>query len=103
MDRINEIFYGVKPVLNWVDAYFRHNGEFVSGHIRTIPNTTINDNLITDVDEDGIDGFFDVDADGNGITDSLGCGVDVIIDEIDIDGDGIIDGFSGIDNLLVHV
>jgi len=46
-------------------------------------------NLGTDVDRDGIAGFFDADMDGDGIAES-----------IDLDGDGIVDGFEGLADLL---
>ncbi|WP_413678966.1 hypothetical protein [Prochlorococcus sp. MIT 0916] len=86
---INETFYSGKPDLKWIDFYIKGDGTFVAGHFRTEANETIADNLNTDVDKDGIPGFFDADADDDGIYES-----------IDLDGDGMADGLEGLFDLL---
>ena len=70
-------------------SFIKGDGTFVDGHFRTEANETIADNLGTDVDEDGIAGFFDADMDGDGIAES-----------IDLDGDGITDAFEGLADFL---
>ncbi len=74
-----------KPNLDWIDAYTKADGTEVAGHFRTEANETVIDNLGTDVDQDGIVGFFDADMDGDGITES-----------IDLNGDGITDALEGL-------
>ena len=64
---INEANYSGKPNITWIEPYLKNDGNFVKGHFRTSPNETIADNLNTDVDNDGIAGFWDIDADGDGI------------------------------------
>ena len=86
---INETLYPGKPDLKWIDSFIKGDGTFVDGHFRTEANETIADNLGTDVDEDGIAGFFDADMDGDGIAES-----------IDLDGDGITDAFEGLADFL---
>ena len=80
MKDIDEIFYEGKPSLDWIQGFTRADGTFVEGHWRTEANETITDNLNTDVDKDGIPGWFDADADG-----------DDILESVDLDGDGIAD------------
>ncbi|ACA99687.1 MULTISPECIES: hypothetical protein [Cyanophyceae] len=82
-DFINEPIYEGKPDLQWIESYVRGNGTVVDGHWRTDPNGTIADNLDTDVDGDGIPGFFDADADGDGW-----------LEAVDTDGDGVADVFQ---------
>ena len=78
-----------KPKLDWIEAYSREDGTIVEGHFRTEANETTMDNLGTDVDQDGISGFFDADADGDGIAEAL-----------DFDGDGIADSLEWLEEIL---
>ena len=64
---INEVNYSGKPNITWIEPYLRKDSSFVRGHFRTSQNETIADNLNTDVDNDGIPGYWDIDADGDGI------------------------------------
>jgi len=82
-----------KPGVSWVDSYVRTNGGEVSGHFRTHPSETVADNLSTDVDGDGIPGFFDADANGDGFPEALDLNGDGVMDLFDSDGDGICDVF----------
>ena len=77
-----------KPGLKWIEGYLRGDGVFVDGHWRTEGNETINDNLSSDVDNDGVVGFFDADDDGDGIFEAP-----------DLNGDGIADIFQSLDDL----
>ncbi|MBD2655200.1 hypothetical protein H6G45_17265 [Synechocystis sp. FACHB-383] len=79
-DSINEFSYDDKPDLEWVKSYTRGDGVMVDGYYRTESNESIADNLNTDIDGDGILGYFDADEDGDGILESA-----------DIDRDGIAD------------
>ncbi len=74
-----------KPELEWINSYVKADGTVVQGHWRTEANETTADNLGTDIDNDGIPGFFDADADGDGINEAL-----------DLNGDGIADGLEGL-------
>lgn len=78
-----------KPSLKWIDGYFRTNGGEVQAHWRTEGNSTIDDNLGTDVDGDGIPGFFDADENGDGLFES-----------VDLDGDGIADMFQSLEDMV---
>ena len=78
-----------KPKLEWIEPYTKADGTEVKGHYRTEANETIADNLGTDVDKDGIAGFFDADANGDGIDEVL-----------DLDNDGIADGLEGLMDLI---
>ena len=78
-----------KPKLDWIEAYSRDDGTIVEGHFRTEANEATMDNLGTDVDQDGISGFFDADADGDGIAEAL-----------DFDGDGIADSLEWLEEIL---
>ena len=80
-----EINNAGKPGLDWVSGYYRQDGTYVAGHWRTEANETIADNLSTDVDKDGIAGFFDADADGDGILES-----------VDLDNDGMADAVESL-------
>lgn len=80
-----------KPVLDWVSAYSRSDGSFVDGHWRTRADGDSSNNLNTDVDNDGIAGYFDADANGDGVFEAIDANSDGIADAIDIDGDGILD------------
>ncbi|QCS50611.1 hypothetical protein FEK30_14915 [Picosynechococcus sp. PCC 11901] len=80
---INENFYIGKPDVQWIESYVRGDGTVVDGYLRTEANGTVADNLGTDVDGDGILGFFDADADGDGI-----------LEAVDTNGDGIADTFQ---------
>ena len=82
-----------KPGVSWVDGYIRTNAGEVSGHLRTHPNETTADNLGTDVDADGIPGFFDADANGDGLAEYLDHDGDGVVDTLDVDGDGVFDAF----------
>lgn len=53
-----------KPDLQYIDGYTRSDGTYVNGHWRTEANHTIADNLGTDVDGDGIPGYFDATPEG---------------------------------------
>ena len=64
MNWIDEVVYEGKPKASWIDSYVRGDGAVVEGHFRTEANETTADNLGTDVDNDGVPGFFDADADG---------------------------------------
>ena len=88
---IDEALYGGKPPVGWVDSYVRGDGDFVDGHFRTEPNESIADNLGVDVDGDGVPGFFDADAEGDGIAEVLDLDEDGMVDLVDTDGDGIAD------------
>ena len=88
---INEALNEGKPPVSWIDSYIRGDGTFVDGHFRTDANQTLSDNLGTDVDGDGIPGFFDADADGDGIAEAIDLDGDGLVDIVDIDGDGIAD------------
>lgn len=88
---IDEALYEGKPSVNWIDSYIKGDGTFVDGHFRTDANQTLSDNLGTDIDGDGIAGFFDADADGDGIAEGLDLDGDGIVDIIDTNGDGIAD------------
>ena len=77
-----------KPGIKWIERYLRDDGVVVEGHWRTEENKTINDNLSTDVDKDGITGFFDADENGDGIFEAH-----------DLNGDGIADIFQSLDDL----
>ena len=85
MRDIDEIFYQGKPDLEWIQGYTKSDGTFTEGHWRTKANETIADNLNTDVDRDGIPGWFDSDADG-----------DEILESVDIDGHGIADAIANL-------
>lgn len=58
-------------------SHWTFNG---NGHYRTQINEIITDNVVMEVDEDGIAGFFDADANW-----------DVIEEVLDLDNDGIVD------------
>jgi hypothetical protein len=73
----------IKPSLDWIDQYTRSDGEIVKGHLRTEADASIANNLGTDVDQDGIPGFFDSDETGDGLLESL-----------DLDGNGVADGIE---------
>ena len=88
---IDEALNDGNPKVNWIDSFVRGDGAFVDGHFRTDANQTPSDNIGTDIDGDGIPGFFDADANGNGILESFDLDSDGIVDIIDIDGDGIAD------------
>ena len=60
-----------KPGLEWIGGYTKQDGTYVAGHWRTEANETIADNLSTDIDNDGIAGFFDADANGDGVADAV--------------------------------
>ena len=96
---IDEALYEGKPPVNWIASYVKGDGTFVDGYFRTDANQTLSDNLGTDIDGDGIAGFFDADADGDGIAEGLDLDRDGIVDIIDINGDGIediiLDSFFG--------
>jgi hypothetical protein len=83
---IHEALYPGKPNLNWIDAYMRDDGTLVNGHYRSDANGIKADNLSSDVDNDGIAGFFDADADGDGIVDVLNSNGEDFTDAADIDG-----------------
>ncbi|WP_030007454.1 hypothetical protein [Picosynechococcus sp. NKBG042902] len=68
-DSIHEPTYDGKPGSHRVSGYTRHDGTQVDGYYRSNPNETTADNFNTDVDGDGIPGFFDPDADGDNIPD----------------------------------
>lgn len=53
-----------KPNLQHIDSYTRSDGTFVRSHLRTESNHTIADNLGTDVDLDGIPGYYDTTPEG---------------------------------------
>lgn len=76
MDWIDEYTCNEKPNLTWIDHYTKNDGTLVDGHFRTEPNETVADNLGTDLDRDGIPGWVDSDADGDGILDA--CDLDII-------------------------
>ena len=78
-----------KPSLDWINGYTKANGTEVKDHFRTEANETIADNLGTDIDKDGIAGYFDADADGDGIAEA-----------IDQNGDGIADALRGLKDLI---
>ena len=100
MNWIDESIYEGKPKASWIDSYVKGDGTVVDGHFRTEANETTADNLGTDVDNDGIPGFFDSDADGDGVSDVPDINADGIADSLPIDanGDGIVDTI--IDTLL---
>ena len=93
MNWIDEVVYEGKPKARWIDSYVRGDGAVVEGHFRTEANETTADNLGTDVDNDGVLGFFDADADGDGVVDVPDVNADGIADSLslDIDGDGMVD------------
>jgi hypothetical protein len=74
-----------KPPLDWIDGYTRSNGESVDGHLRSEADASTANNLGTDIDQDGIPGFFDSDENGDGLLES-----------IDLDGDGFADDLEGL-------
>ena len=90
---INETLFQGKPGLGWIDAYIRGDGTFVNGHFRTAPNQILTDNLGNDEDGDGIPGFFDADADGDGLAETLDINANGISDLVDTNEDGIVDLF----------
>ena len=71
----------------------RGDGAVVEGYFRAEANETTVDNLGTDVDNDGVPGFFDAYADGDGVVDVPDVNADGIAESLslDIDGDGIVD------------
>lgn len=93
-DLIDEMTYPGKPGLEWIDSYQRADGTVVDGHLRADANSTIADNLGTDIDGDGIPGYLDSDADGDHYGESLDLNHDGVADMIDVDGDGVADLFS---------
>ena len=88
---INESKYGGKPFIHWVEPYQKDNGSFVRGHFRTSPNETYADNLSSDFDQDGINGFLDSDSDGDSIFESIDINNDGISDYLSIEGDVFMD------------
>ena len=91
---INESTYSGKPFMKWIEPYQKENGSFVRGHFRTNPNETSADNLSQDVDNDGINGFFDSDADGDGIFESIDINNDGISDFLTIEGDSFLEALT---------
>ena len=89
--QIDETIYAGKPSIKKIDPYTRKDGTSVEEHFRTEANETIADNLGTDVDNDGIPGYFDADADGDGIYEEIDLDRNSISDQIDLNNDGIID------------
>ena len=88
-DWAEDIEYSGKPKLQWIEPFTKADGTEVKGHYQTEANETIADNLGTDLDKDGIAGFFDSDANWDGIDEVL-----------DIDNDGIADGLEGLMDLM---
>ncbi|KZR86665.1 hypothetical protein [Synechococcus sp. MIT S9504] len=90
---INDAMLPEKPHLTWIDSYVKGDGSIVDGHFRTIANETEADNLGTDVDNDGLSGYIDADANGDGILEAADINNDGIADTLyaDLDGDGVID------------
>jgi len=89
--QIDEATYTGKPSTKWIDSYIKADGTIVEGHLRTEANETIADNLNTDVDNDGIAGYYDADADGDGVYEEIDLDANGAIDKIDFNNDGIID------------
>ena len=69
-------------------------GDFVRGHFRTKPNETYADNLSSDVDKDGINGFWDSDADGDGVFESIDINNDGISDYLSIEGENFMEALE---------
>ena len=90
---INEVNYSGKPKIAWIEPYLKNDGNFVRGHFRTSPNETIADNLNTDVDNDGIAGFWDIDADGDGIPESINLN-DISYDYPNLELENFINGID---------
>lgn len=72
-----------KPDITWVNKYIRTNDGEVVGHFRANPNGTTSDNLTSDIDGDGVQGYFEADVDGDGSYEAL-----------DVDGDSIADALE---------
>ena len=72
-----------KPNLKWIESYTKADGTVVDGHWRTEENKTINDNLGTDIDNDGIPGFFDADENGDGILEAVDNNSNGIADQLE--------------------
>ena len=90
-DWINEVHYSGKPSISWINPYVKADGDFVRGYFRTSPNETYADNLSSDVDKDGINGFWDSDADGDGVFESIDINNDGISDYLSIDGENFME------------
>ena len=90
---INEVNYSGKPSISWINPYSRGDGDFVKGHFRTETNETIADNLSTDVDRDGINGYMDFDADGDGIPESINLN-DISYDYPNLELENFINGLD---------
>ena len=41
----NDPLQPINPNQNYIDGYYRQDGTFVHGHMRTMPNATIGDNI----------------------------------------------------------
>ena len=93
MNWIDEVVYKGKPKASWIDSCVRGDGAVVEGHFRAEVNETTADNLGTGVDNDGVPGFFDACADGDGVVDVPDVNADGIADSLslDVDGDGMVD------------
>ena len=93
---INESSYSGKPLIKWIEPYHKENGSFVRGHFRTSSNETYVDNLSTDIDGDGINGFLDSDADGDGVFESIDINNDGISDFLAIEGDTFMEALESL-------
>lgn len=93
-DWINEVHYSGKPSISWINPYVKADGDFVRGHFRTKPNETYADNLSSDVDKDGINGFWDSDADGDGVFESIDINNDGISDYLSFEGENFMEALE---------